>query len=241
MTMITMDADAQLWREQAHHALVEGMATKIARALRKGVEARGIASLAVCGGRTPAPLFERLARADVPWSSVQITLTDERCVPLDHPESNEAMVRRMLVQGPARAATLVGLHGDLPAGAAQPEHAIAQLRKLPRPFDYVVLGMGEDGHFASLFPAQRSLQVGLDPNGQIPVVLGCGKGTDRVSLTLSTLLDTRNLALFITGDPKLAVLDRAKTSLGDDAEELPVRALLRQSRTPVQVQWAPAP
>ena len=99
--------------------------------------------------------------------------------------------------------------------------------------------MGEDGHFASLFPGSSSLGVGLDPHSEQDVVLGRGKGTDRVSLTLSALVDARHIKMFITGDAKWSVLARAREDV--DTNDLPVRALLAQERTPVDVYWAPTP
>jgi len=101
--------------------------------------------------------------------------------------------------------------------------------------------MGDDGHIASLFPQAPGLDGALDPEGPLLVasfhVPTAAGSPDRMSLTLSALLDSRFLGVLITGAAKLATLERAES--GDDAAEMPVRALLHQDRTPVAVFWSP--
>jgi 6-phosphogluconolactonase len=231
------DAPERQFADQA--ALNGALAQQITGALRQALDAGRSASLAVPGGRTPVGVFELLSQARIEWPRVCVTLTDERWVDPASPESNEHLVRTHLLQGPAAAARLAGLKNaarDASGGAAASWSAIASL---PRPFDFVLLGMGEDGHFASLFPHAPGLAPALDPE-QAP---GCVAmraplaPQQRVSLNLSALLDARQLGLLIVGDAKRAVLERARSD--GPVAELPVRALLRQQRTPLTVYWSP--
>lgn len=135
--------------------LVEDLAVEIARHLQAAIASRDQATLAVSGGKTPLPLFARLSRSDIEWDKVTVTLVDERWVPEQHPDSNARLVKTGLLKGRARYARFLGLM----TGAADPFTAEEQLDRrlgeLPLPLDVVVLGMGEDGHTASYFPAAR--------------------------------------------------------------------------------------
>lgn len=220
-------------------SLAASLAESIAEALRRGVEARGRASLVVSGGSTPVPLFHQLSRELVPWSRVTVTLADERWVPGDHDASNENLVRRHLLQGDAEAATFVGLYRDAPTPEAGRAACEAALAEIPRPFDIVVLGMGTDGHTASLFPGSDELAAGLDLDTEhlcLPVHPR-DAAHPRMSLTLRALLESRRMIVHLTGDAKWRVYRRA---LGPGpVEELPIRAVLGRGREPIDVYWAP--
>lgn len=215
------------------------LAAQVAAALRAGLATRGVASLAVPGGRTPLPLFHALREIELDWSRVGITLTDERWVPADDPASNAALVRRELLAGRAAAARFFPLFNDgVTATGAAPE-VWNSLAPLPRPFDAVVLGMGDDGHFASLFPDDPGLPVALNQAAapgcvamRAPVA-----PAERISLNLAALLQTRRLFLFITGVHKRDLLLAAARRAAE--APLPVAALLSQ-RVPIpEVYWAP--
>ena len=111
----------------------------------------GQATLVLSGGSSPIDLFERLALIELDWSRVTVLPSDERWVATDQPESNEAALREHLLYGPGNAARLFGLYRDKGTPDDATSQLDAELRQLPRPFDAVVLGMGEDGHTASLF------------------------------------------------------------------------------------------
>lgn len=218
--------------------LAAALAEEIASRLKKAVSARGKALLAVSGGRSPKLMFEHLSRKDLDWSSVVVTLVDERWVDEDHTDSNAKLVREFLLVGPAAAATLVSFKNDADTPEAGRTTCEAALRALPLPFDVVVLGMGDDGHTASLFPEAAELAAALNPNnGLLCSPMHPPKAPQaRMTLTLYALLNSRILMLQISGAAKMATY---RTALGPGPEEdMPVRAVLRQQRVPVEVWYS---
>ena len=220
-------------REQASIAAAE----RIVKALSRRLEAHGEASVVVSGGSSPVGVFAELANKALPWSDVHVILSDERWVPADHEDSNEKLVRDTLLTGEAREATLLPVYKPI---VTIEERCIAlneELRQAPFPFACALLGMGEDGHFASLFPDAQNLEEGLDVDSRqlcIPVNTAASPHR-RVSLTLSALSRSDEILLLIFGDAKRAVYESAKESPNGH----PVCHLLRQKRAPVHLYWAP--
>ena len=200
-------------------AAARAAATALADALRARLAAEARAAIAVSGGTTPAETFGLLAAEDLAWDRVQVTLTDERRVPVDDPASNEGMLRRTLLTGRAAAAEFVALE----AGT---------LAALPDSFAAVLVGMGEDGHFASLFPDLPDLAARLDPDAAEPCheVRTAASPHPRTTLSFARLLASNVVVLLAFGEAKRAVLEAPG--------ERPVAALLEQTRTPVRVLWA---
>lgn len=227
-----------LHRYQSRQALAEALSTGVAAILAGGIATRGSASLAVSGGSTPALFLQTLAKTDIAWSSVVVTLVDERCVPDTHERSNAGFLRRHLLQGPAAAARFLPLYTP-----GEVDDALAvRLGSLPRPLDAVVLGMGADGHTASFFPGAANLDEALDPANPRSVIAieAPGAAEPRLSLTLPRLTEARFLALHIEGGDKLGVF--AEAGRGGPPAALPVRAVLRAPRErPLEVFWAPLP
>lgn len=215
------------------------LAAQVVAALRIGIAWRGAASLAVPGGRTPVALFRVLRDAELDWSRVGITLTDERWVPESSPASNAALVRAELLAGRAGGARFVPLYDGSPDAAAATSSVWQGLGGLPRPFDAVVLGMGEDGHFASLFPADPGLAAALDPAAPAGCVAMRAPVApeERITLNLAALLQTRRLFLFVTGESKRSLLLAA--SRRGPEQHLPVSALFAQRSPLPEVYWAP--
>ncbi len=217
----------------------QALAAQVVVALRSGLATRGSASLAVPGGRTPQPLFHALREVDLEWSRVGISLTDERWVAEDHAASNAALVRRELLAEKAAAARFFPLYNSAATAGGAVGAVWNSLASLPRPFDAVVLGMGDDGHFASLFPNDPGLAAALDQTAPPACVAMRApvEPTERISLNLAALLQTRRLFLFITGTHKRDLLLAAARRA--DEVPLPVAALLSQRVPLPEVYWAP--
>ena len=211
-------------------AAAEAAAFGIGRQLAEALRTHGRASLVATGGRSPGPVFDHLhAQPHIDWTRVVVTVSDERCVDAADPASNAKAVRERLLQGVAARAHMLPLWPEPPAGALE---AIA-------PFDAVMLGMGEDGHIASLIPGDPGLAAAMDPASTrltVSVPEGLGKPpVARISLTFAALLQSRAIFLLIAGDAKREVIARAQTGA-----DLPVTALISQTRVPVRVLWSPA-
>ena len=209
------------------------LAVEVCETLTEVMAERGRATLVVSGGTSPVAFFHHLRRVPLAWERITVVPSDERVVPLQHPDRNEAMIRRELLQGPAAAARLRGLLPDSGSTANLPQLA----ETLPASFDAVVLGMGADGHTASLFPGSPELDAALRSAEPLAVLSVPRLGAQRVSLTPAALLTGRRIDLLFFGEEKRAVYEAA--AAGDDPAEYPVRAVLRQSRAPVSAFWAP--
>lgn len=207
-------------------ALADAAAEAIAARLTEGLAARGWASLVGTGGRSPGAVYDRLSQAALDWGRVTVTLSDERCVAADDPDSNLGRLRERLLVGPAAAAATLALW---------PAPDAARLAALT-PFDAVMLGMGEDGHIASLIPGDPGLEDALTtPDLLRSVPAGLGKPPlPRITLTLPALVKTRSLFLLVAGGTKREVIRRA---LG--GEDLPVGRLIAQAASPVRIFWEP--
>lgn len=219
--------------------LADRLADLVAERLREAIALRKDASLVVSGGRTPIAFLEALSRRDLPWDRVGVTLADERRVPPQSPDSNQRLVREHLLQGAAAAARFVSLYETQESGAELLRSRQAALAGLAQPFDVLILGMGEDGHTASLFPGAAGLEQALDPASQPGLVLIDPPVAPhgRVSMNLALLLQARWIALHIQGEGKLKVLDQVLH--GAPADQFPVAAVLRGAPERTDVHWAP--
>jgi 6-phosphogluconolactonase len=233
--------------EPAFHAfddalsLAHGLADEIAGRLGAALHHRGVATFVATGGTTPGPLYDRLSHAKLEWDKVFVTVSDERWAPPTSPESNEGLIRARLIRGQAERARFVPLKTDAPTPQAAEPKVQWALAALPRPFDVVLLGMGADGHIASLFPGAQGLEQAMDLTDPALVravrPAKAAGSTERLSLTLRALLDARFIALMFRGADKREAYRRA---LGPgETNALPVRGVLRQTDVPVGVYWAP--
>jgi 6-phosphogluconolactonase len=234
-----MNAEPPAVRYPDLDTLSQQLAAGIAADLAAAIEARGKASLVVSGGRSPVKLFERLRTLTIDWSRVHVALADERWVDPSDPASNERLVRDALLKDAAAAARFTGLKNECATPELGAGLAWSTFNGVPRPFDVLVLGMGDDGHTASLFPDSPNLQLGLDE----AAAAGCiGMRSPiapeaRLSLNLPALLDSRRIVILITGESKWRTYIAAAQA--GAAEHMPVRAVLRQRHTPVEVIWSP--
>ena len=143
---------AQLRKFATSSELNDEFAPEIAAKLQDGIDQNGRASLLVSGGSTPRPMFAKLSEIDIQWDKVDIALVDDRWVDLDDAASNEKMANEALLLNKASAANFIGMKTDSADAFAAEEQVAAKLANITKPFDVVILGMGEDGHTASIFP-----------------------------------------------------------------------------------------
>lgn len=218
--------------------LARQLAVTVADQLRRAIARRGHALLAISGGKSPIALFQQLRSQPLAWDGVRVLLVDERCVPHDHPDSNTALVRAHLLQDAAAAARFTPLFERLPVcldnGALNALTASAnqRLSTLPWPLDVAVLGMGDDGHTASLFPGAPGLHTALTSAASMAWICPATAPHARLTLTLPTLCAARQLHLSIAGQSKRAVYRQA---LSASTTALPVSLVLHQHAAPVSV------
>jgi len=217
-------------------ALAEKLADHVARTLQARLDKDGAAALAVAGGTTPIRFFEILSARDLDWSKVTITLVDDRWVPDTSPRSNAKLVRAHLLQRNAAAADFLPLVSpdDLPEDAV--DAVEAAIAALPLAFAAVVLGMGKDGHFASIFPDGDHLTQALAGRHHVEIMHAEAAVEPRITLTLPIILAADAVAIHIEGERKRAVLDLALEP--GPVEHLPIRAVLARSPTP-DIFWCP--
>ena len=200
-------------RESASREIAQRIASVIQEELRNHPRT----TIAVSGGATPQRCYAHLCREPLPWSEVTITLTDERCVPDDHEDSNTRMLREALLKHHARNAVF-----------AKPSEFTFE-----HPFTAVLLGMGADGHFASIFPDAPEREAALDlclPPGVLAITTAASPYA-RETFNLKALTQTEHLMLLVFGEDKREVLQQPTG--------LPIEHLLKQTHAPVQVHWAP--
>lgn len=209
-------------------------AEAIADWLHAGLSENDRASFVGTGGSSPGPVYDLLATLPLPWEQVSVTLSDERWVPPTSPDSNERQLRERLMVGEAATALFTPLWSDAPTAEDAAEAAEAALEDL-FPADVVLLGMGEDGHFASLFPGSPVLEEGLDPlGGSLVIAVPPGDPAptmERISLTLYALKQAFLTIVLISGEAKRRVIE--------DRDDLPIHALFKASDMPVRVIWSP--
>ncbi|WP_343598450.1 6-phosphogluconolactonase [Pseudomonas sp.] len=215
--------------------LAATLARDVAERLRAAIAAKGQACVVLSGGRSPVPFLEQLAGEQLDWTKITVSLADERWVPVEHADSNAGLLARHLFKGPAAKARFVGLYQqaeNLDAAAAIADQALAELP----PIDVLVLGMGDDGHTASLFPDSPNLVEGLDPSSKrrcLPM-LAPSVPHQRLSMTRPLLASAAFIALSVQGPGKLATLRAALA--GNDLSEMPIRAFLHD---PLDIYWCP--
>ena len=212
----------------------EALANYVSQKLSAAVESKGTATLAVSGGRTPKALFNTLSDTDLPWSSIVITLIDDRWVPEDHKDSNEGMVKRELLINKAKEATFIGLYSDTDSAASSAKEANEKLKVASFPIDVAILGMGNDGHTASLFPCSAELQNGLTSEDLCVSSIPTTAPHQRVTMTLNTIMNAKERILHLCGDDKLDTLNLVLENL-EDINTMPVRALFKNS---LHIFWA---
>lgn len=229
---------ARLFEHDDAEAMARAAAQAVTARLAGALSARGAASLSLCGGATPRRTYELLANADVAWDRVTVTLSDERWVPPDSEDSNERLVRETLLRGAGAAARFVPLYtgGDVEAAPAAIEERLAAA---PRPIDVGILGIGEDGHTASLFPGETTA-LNADPADRVVAVAHKGPGASRarITMTLPELAAHRTLIFLAQGMKKHAII-QAVLGIAGDPQDLPVAHVIAADAAEADIYWAP--
>lgn len=223
-----------MWHE--HSGLgpcIEALAQDITQRIQAQLQQAESCSVALSGGRSPVPLFQRLAQADLEWSRVRMRLVDERYVPPDHPDSNERLIREHLLVGNAAAADFRGLY--VPDASIDVAVAQANADANEHPCDLAVLGMGDDGHTASLFPDAPQLEAALASNAACYLHVTPPEAShERITMSLAALLSTQRLLLYISGMQKRRVFETANQGA---TRRLPISYLLAKPGVSLDVHW----
>lgn len=237
-----MDHPIDLHSFPDRETLVAELATVIANLLSEGVSRNGRASLFVSGGSTPVQLFKNLSNKDLPWANIDICLVDERWVSPTAEDSNELLVKTHLLQNKAADANFTGMWNSAKNATTGEQECASSLQKIQRPFDVLILGLGNDGHTASLFPGAAKLGQATDMNsGKICMAITpLDAPHERMTLTLPTILESKHIFLHITGQNKKDVLEQALKD--EPAEEMPIRFILKnessKQKNNCSIYWA---
>ncbi|MEM6460472.1 MAG: 6-phosphogluconolactonase [Pseudomonadota bacterium] len=231
--------EPEFHRYSTGETLAQSLSQRIAAALADTIDSDGQAVIGVSGGSTPKAMLRDLSHQPIDWSSVTVTLVDERFVRPSNERSNQRLVAMHLLQNKAAFARFIPLFRKDLAAAEAAAQAARDINALGKPPDVIVLGMGTDGHTASWFPGSPDLAKLTDPHQTASVLSADAPGQPemRLSMTLPIIARSKLTILHIEGEDKMKVLEEALET-GSTAQ-LPVRAVLRRTDPPLQIYWAP--
>ena len=202
---------------------MENISQTIFNELEKDLCENAESTFIVSGGSSPVQIFKDLSAMEAKWSDINISLVDDRVVDINHEDSNEKLVKELLIKDKAKDASFISICNQS-----------NDLLTLKRPFNVMLLGMGEDGHFASLFPKLIETNpeyFDLESDAEIfftePMGDPCHK---RVSMNLSMILESKNIFLLVSSEKKLQVLNQAKSD-----KSLPLYYLLNQDKADIKI------
>lgn len=234
----------ELHEYNSQGALLEDLTLRFSQTITRRVTDAGKASIALSGGSTPQTLYQELSQQDLPWQSVTVSLVDERWVDDIHTQSNARFVKHTLIRNRARRATFVGMKTSHTDAFAAADSLSRILARHILPLDLVLLGMGLDGHTASLFPDAIGLTPALAPDCRQlccaiqPVATAQNIApVARMTLSLNTILTAQQRMLYIRGDAKRQALEQAFAQ--GPIADMPVRAVLHDSQTLTEIYYAP--
>jgi 6-phosphogluconolactonase len=214
------------------------LADKVSAILQQAISLNGKASIAVSGGSTPKGFFKVLSNKNIDWQKVTITLADERWVDINSDDSNTRLVHENLLQNKASVAKFF----HLKQGEVLCDETLANLNVAANntllPLDVLILGMGEDGHTASLFPCSAQIKQSLDINNEhaLMKVVPTTAPHQRITFSFASLSQSKNTFLHLSGESKKQVLEKALN--GDDVFDMPIRKFLHTDSIDTQVYWA---
>jgi len=219
-----------------NHLLIKGLSVYVSDYFRTIIPSQKKCSFVVPGGSTPKQLFKNLSLVNIDWSKLDITLTDERWVDISDQRSNERIIKKYLLQNKAASANFISLITSHNKPSLASATLFRRLSKMNKPLDMAILGMGSDGHIASLFPFDSNLSNALsNSNKNLTHYLEFNEfSTQRISLSFRFLNTANNKILYILGEEKLEVLMRALSI--DNPMEMPICAFLKE---PITIYWSP--
>lgn len=215
--------------------LVQQLSKDIVLVLTRAIQTKGKATLAVSGGSTPKTLFETLSTISLQWDKVTVTLADERWVSEENKDSNANFVKTTLLQNKASKATFLSLYEDTLSVFDAQEKCSAAIGTL-LPFDVVILGMGLDGHTASLFPSKKSVAAAWETKANCIAVTPKDAPYLRMSLTPHVLQSAHKRILHFEGKEKWAVYKQAEVQ--KECFMLPISSFLQDKTAPWEVYYA---
>lgn len=212
------------------------LASRIIEDLSQAIAIKGSASLLLSGGSTPIPLLEELSAIRFAWEKVYIGLVDERWIAPSHKDSNECMIKEYLLQNEARSAHFVGMYCEHERDQCTKHVAEAYARLFP--CDVIVLGMGTDGHTASLFPFNPKLDEAFerDSSDYLVMLTPDSAPYERMSITMKAMVEAEHIYLHIEGNKKYKVYQEALEN--EDSYEMPIRAVLHDKTLGCEVFYA---
>ena len=231
--------EAEWWEYDDAEEMADAVAGDVGFIVESALDARGSCLLALPGGKTPKPIFAKLAEASLPWKRVTIIPTDDRLVPMDSEQSNVRAIARAFLRAGAR---VVPIATEIPDHKLAGNSADARLQDLPWPPDLCWLGMGDDGHVASIF-AGPDMQDALDAPkarravGVLPDPMPSDAPVARVTLTRASILASRTILITITGQKKRELLEQAIAD--GQSSKLPIGRVLAEAEQPIDIHWAP--
>ena len=197
--------------------------SRIHSILSNAIKNKGSASFIASGGSSPVPIFKDLSTSNLDWANIEVTLVDDRSVNKNHVDSNEKLLNDNLFVNKASNASFISLKSDP-----------SEVYKINQPFDLMLLGMGEDAHFASLFPSMINTNIeyfNIDSKPEIIYTEPMGSPLhERISMNLAMILNSKNIILLVSNAKKLDVLTKAKTN-----KNLPLYYLFNQKLVDIEI------
>ena len=235
-----MTEEVEWWEYEDAAEMADAVAGDLQFVIESALDARGGAVIALSGGKTPAPIYAKLAAAKLDWKRVTIVPTDERVVPIGDPLSNVTMIGKAFIPKGARVMPIVPqANADYKAAGRS---ADALMQDLHWPLDLCLLGMGENGHTASIFHGPDYDEALSGPRerralGVLPEPLPPEAPVARVTLSRQGIVTAKALTIAITGAKKREVLERALKD--GESSEFPIGRVLANAELPVDIHWAP--
>jgi len=229
--------EVEWWDYGSSEELAEAVAGDVGFIIDSALDARGEALIALPGGKTPLPIYAKLAAAKLDWKRVTIIPTDDRLLPMTDELSNVRAIARTFLPAGARVFPITG---DIADYALAGNSANAKLSELKFPLDLAWLGVGRDGHTASIFPgpdldAALNAPKGRNAIGVMPDPLPAEAPVARVTLTRSALLSARTLLITVTGQDKRDLLEGAIAD--GHSSKLPIGRVLAEAEQPIDIHW----